>query len=377
MELITNDIEVKEGQILPMKLTNFEDLKKEIVAKMQEYRNMVVTEEKLKEAKTYRANLNKFEKAIANQRLLKVKEAEEQVGITKYVEECKYLEQYVKDASSDLDKQIKAFEKIEDDKKLKEITEFFIKNVGEFEGLIDFDKIYNPKWLNKTYKMEGIQAEIRHVFTKTKTDFDVISSQFADENIQKQVKRYYLNQISDASVLTLAILEGNKIVENNKKLEELQQVYTKSSQNITESEEKVTESEENITNSSQNQKLYTIAFLAEDMTIEQMQILKKCLKENNIKYGPVPKTEISKKSLTLDYTEENDEYVGVRYQAVSNDEEKIYFSVNNLDECPEDAIIGRDLFTADDYVSTLNKGIELAKKGYTEIEINEIESEEE
>ena len=27
MELLTSDIEIKEGQILPIKLTNFEDLK--------------------------------------------------------------------------------------------------------------------------------------------------------------------------------------------------------------------------------------------------------------------------------------------------------------------------------------------------------------
>ncbi len=376
MELITNDIEVKENKILPIRLTNFEELKKEIISKMQEYRNMVVTEEGIKEAKTYRANLNKFEKAIANQRLLKVKEAEEQVGITKYVEECKYLEQYVKDASNDLDKQIKAFEKKEDDKKLKEITDFFLENAGEFAGLINFDKIYNSKWLNKTYKMDDIQAEIRHIFAKTKTDFGVIDSQFANENINKQVKQYYLNKIDDPSVLTLAILEGNKVIEQNKKLEELKQKELQSSQNIAKSEENVTNSSQIPTNSEQNQKLYTIAFLAQDMTSEQMQILKKCLKENNIKYGPVPGFKKSNKPLILDYSESTDDYGDVRGQDLYNENEKINFSVYNLCECPEDAIIGRDLFTADDYISTLEKGIELAEKGYTEIKINEIESEE-
>lgn len=373
MELITNDIEVKDNQILPIKLTNFEDLKKEIVIKMQEYKEINVTEEKLKEAKEYRANLNKFEKAIAEQRKNKIKEAEEQLGLTQYMNECKQLEQYVKDASIFLDKQIKAFEQKEDDEKLQMITKFFIENVGDFEGLIDFDKIYNKKWLNKTYKMDDIQAEIRHIFTKTKTDFNVITTQFTDENIQKQVKQYYLNKINDASVLTLAILEGNKIVENNKKLEELKQKEAENRQKVTENEKNITTTVQNVP---QNENLKQLDFRV-FVTQEQMQKLKEFLVTNNIKYGPVPKNNKSKKVLILDYSESKDDYGDVRGQELSNKNEKISFSAYNLCECPEDAIIGRDLFSADDYISALSLGIELAQKGYTDIEINEIECEEE
>lgn len=46
----------------------------------------------------------------------------------------------------------------------------------------------------------------------------------------------------------------------------------------------------------------------------------------------------------------------------------IDFNVYNLSECPEDAIIGRDLFDAEDYIEALKKGIELAQMGYTNIE---------
>lgn len=292
MELLTSEIEVKEGQILPMKLTNFEDLKKQIIEKMTEYKEMAVTDEKLKEAKTYRANLNNFKKAISAQRIQKTKEVEEQLGLSKYINDCKELEQYVDDASSFLDKQIKELEKVEDDKKLKEITDFFVQNIGEFEGLIDFDKIYNPKWLNKTYKIGDIQAEIRHVFTKTKTDFDVIKTQFTDENLQKQVQQYYLNKIDDNNVLTLAILEGNKIIDQNKKLEELKQKETESTQNITDTTQKITGSTQKETETTQNEtqscRLAVIDFRVECTKI-QMKMLKDFLKANNIKYGPVPK----------------------------------------------------------------------------------------
>ena len=66
--------------------------------------------------------------------------------------------------------------------------------------------------------------------------------------------------------------------------------------------------------------------------------------------------------------EEIDEYDDTcRYQEINDKENDINFSVSNLDYCPEDAIIGRALFSANDYINTLNKGIELASKGITKV----------
>lgn len=50
------------------------------------------------------------------------------------------------------------------------------------------------------------------------------------------------------------------------------------------------------------------------------------------------------------------------------DELGVRFSVYNLDECPEDAIIGRELFDASDYLRAVRYGIELAKQGYDSVE---------
>lgn len=84
------------------------------------------------------------------------------------------------------------------------------------------------------------------------------------------------------------------------------------------------------------------------------------------------------KKLVLDYYTEEDYNIGcIEYESLSNEKENIYFSVSNLSECPEDAIIGRDLFTADDYIATLKKGMELAQKGYTDIIMNEVKEEDE
>ena len=65
--------------------------------------------------------------------------------------------------------------------------------------------------------------------------------------------------------------------------------------------------------------------------------------------------------------EDEDEYGEVSYQKLYDREEQVtFFTVSNLNECPEDAIIGRDLFDASDYIKAVRRGIKLAKQGYTD-----------
>ncbi len=47
------------------------------------------------------------------------------------------------------------------------------------------------------------------------------------------------------------------------------------------------------------------------------------------------------------------------------------FRVYDLNECPEDAIIGRDLFDADDFIYAVRFGMDLRDKGYTNLQIIE------
>ena len=55
-----------------------------------------------------------------------------------------------------------------------------------------------------------------------------------------------------------------------------------------------------------------------------------------------------------------------------NTEEYVYFDVCDLNECPEDAIIGRNLFTADDFIEAVKLGFRIAKHGYDEITVTDV-----
>lgn len=366
MELKTEDIKALE----PVKF-NYEELKKELAEKVENYKNLVYTEENINMAKKDRANLNKLKKAI-NDEKIRVKNTL-LAPYTDFESKCKELIEIVDTSVENVDRQVKAFEDEEKRTKREEIQKYFNEHVGHFKDVIIFKNIFEDRWLNKTTTMKTVQADIEHIFSRASSDLITIESTVPDKEIQKQCIAFYFKNITNPSILGTTIQKARELIEEQKKIEELKQAErTEKTENGTKSTKNGTENTENGT-----EKKITIAFLAQEMTMEQVQALKKCLKDNNIKYRPVPGFEKSKKPLVLDYSESKDDYEDVRGQELYNEIEKIDFSVYNLADCPEDAIIGRDLFTADDYIDALHKGMELAKKGYTDIEINEIESEEE
>lgn len=57
----------------------------------------------------------------------------------------------------------------------------------------------------------------------------------------------------------------------------------------------------------------------------------------------------------------------------SPDSEKFTFTAYNMCECPEDATVDRDLFNGYDYLTAIQLGMELAREGYTSIEVTDIE----
>ncbi len=364
MELKTEDIKALE----PVKF-NYEELKKELTEKVENYKNLVYTEENINMAKKDRANLNKLKKAISDEKI-RVKNTL-LAPYADFESKCKELIKIVDTSVENVDRQVKAFEDEEKRAKREEIQKYFNEHVGRFKDVIIFENVFEDRWLNKTTAMKTVQADIEHIFSRATSDLTVIESTVPDKEIQKQCIAFYFKNITNPSILGTTIQKARELIEEQKKIEELKQAEIKKAEG-TEKTESGTKSTENGT-----EKKITIAFLAQEMVNEQMQALKKCLKDNNIKYGPVPGFQKSKKPLVLDYSESKNDYEDIRGQELYNEIEKINFSVYNLADCPEDAIIGRDLFTADDYIDALCKGMELAKKGYTDIEINEIESEEE
>lgn len=262
--------EIKE--LAPVKF-NYEDIKKWVTEKTAEYKSVVYTPETISLAKQDRATLNKVSDAINNEK----KRIKNEL-LKPYVDfenKCKELMAIVDDASKTIDKQVKSFEEKEQNEKKEEIRNIFNTYIGDFKELIDFDNIFNPRWLNKTYTLKKIEEEINHLVVKTQDDLNIIENTIEDESLLPQIKIFYFKNINEPSVLGNSLQEYQRIVESRKKLESL-----KNTQNVTRSQQNITENEQNITNS---EKLLQIDFrvLA---TREQFEKLRDFLIENKIDF---------------------------------------------------------------------------------------------
>ena len=234
------ELKVEEIKALAPIQFNYEDIKKWITEKAKEYKSMVYTEETITNAKSDRATLNKVAKALNDEKIRIKKEVLK--PFEDFESKCKELQGIITDASNSIDIQVKAFETKEQEENKKQIEDLFNTYIGDFKELIIFEQIFNQRWLNKTYTIKKIEDEIKHLIAKTTTDLKVIDAQIQDESINKSVKNYYFNNITDPSILGNSLQEGMKIDENNKKLEQLRntQKATSEEQNIKENSEKIT-----------------------------------------------------------------------------------------------------------------------------------------
>lgn len=84
------------------------------------------------------------------------------------------------------------------------------------------------------------------------------------------------------------------------------------------------------------------------------------------------------KLLTVDFVTDEDQWGCVTSEEIhgmSDNGTEINFYVHDLSECPEDAILGRDLFSGAEYLEAIELGMKLAQEGYTGIECNCIKEE--
>lgn len=181
---------------------NHEAIKKEVAEKVERYKNLVYSEEQIKDAKTDRANLRKFVEALETKR----KEIKKQClePYEAFEKQMKEIVGIVNEPILLIDTQVKNYEKQEQKKKLDEITEIF--NNGNFPDWVTFDMIRDDKWLNASIKMSTIRTEIEGKLKKITNDLDILANlpEFAFESTE--VYKHTLD-------LNMAISEGKRLSE--------------------------------------------------------------------------------------------------------------------------------------------------------------------
>ena len=116
----------------------------------------------------------------------------------------------INECSAKIDVIVKEVEQREKETKKSIIIEYF---ESLHFSLIDFDRLFNPKWLNKTTKLKDIQDEIQGRIEKIQADLSVL-----DRIGEAEAKQYYLSTLN----LDAALAKADEIKANRERLAALE-----------------------------------------------------------------------------------------------------------------------------------------------------------
>lgn len=185
---------------------NFEELKEEITNKSALYKNMVYTDETIKDAKSDIALLNKFKTALEDKR----KEVKKQClePYNQFEKQIKELVAIIDEPVKLIGEQITEFEDREKAEKHEQIIELF--NKAGFQSFVTLEQIYDPKWLNKSVSLKSIEEELTNTVYRIGHDVTTINS-------LKEYSFEALEHYKKTLDLAGAIAEGQRLADIQKR----------------------------------------------------------------------------------------------------------------------------------------------------------------
>lgn len=186
---------------------NFDELKQEITDRVELYRNLVYTEDQVKQAKADRANLNKFVKALSDERIKVKKQCLQPYEA--FEAKVNELSKIVQEPIRLIDEQVKGYEEKQKQDKLKAIQDLWC-SLEVTDGRLTFKMIFNEKWLNASVSMKSVQAEMEERIKKFNDDMATLANlpEFGFEAQEIYISTLDINK---------AISEGHRLSEIAKK----------------------------------------------------------------------------------------------------------------------------------------------------------------
>ena len=168
------ELKIKAPQTQPV-VFNYEELHTALEMKLADYKDRVYDETMIAEAKSDTANLNKLKKTLSDERISRKKDYMK--PFEKFEEQIKELCDMIDEATSGIKAQLDTYEQKRIEEKRIAIRELFSEIASNYDALdfITLEKIYNPKWENKSVTDKAIATEITEVFEKAGKDLEIIS----------------------------------------------------------------------------------------------------------------------------------------------------------------------------------------------------------
>lgn len=262
---------------------NYEELKAEIAAKMEDYNTLVFTEETIKEAKVDRANLRKLKDAIEDERKRIKKLCNE--PYLAFEAKVKEITALIDKPIGLIDAQIKEVEEKKKQEKQEQIRILF-DHVG-FPFPVTLEQIFDPKWLNASVSLKTVQdallARQHDMEEDMKTLENLKEFGFEAQEVYKQT----LN-INSAIAAASRMSEIQKAKERAEE-ERIAREEARKAAEAQKAAEPVADPEPEAATKPIHEEVpirFTVAFSCTG-TAEQLDALKHFLIDNGIEYKPV------------------------------------------------------------------------------------------
>lgn len=153
---------------------NFLELKKEIAETVQGYETSVYTDDTMKQAKADRAKLRKFVDALETKR----KEIKKKylVPYEQFERQEQELVALVQKAIDSIDGQVKSYEERLRAEKTDKIREFYEDNIYDMGPYLPFDRVMKPEYANASTSMKSIREEILAQIQKVSEGIAILNS---------------------------------------------------------------------------------------------------------------------------------------------------------------------------------------------------------
>ena len=136
-----------------------------------------------------RALLNKTSKALNDKRIALEKEFNKPFENFKAI--IKETTDLIKSASSKIDEVVKEVENKDKEEKKKAIMIIFESEVSELKDVLPFERIFDERWLNKTFDIKDVEKDLISKLEQIRTDLITISELHSKYEIE--LKNDYLS----------------------------------------------------------------------------------------------------------------------------------------------------------------------------------------
>ena len=146
---------------------------------IQKYDGLVFTDEEIPEAKKRMADLNRLKKNIEDKR----KEIKKEIAepYMQFEAQIKPIVQRIDEVRGKIDVQVKDYERIRDEKKQKEIQDWWAANGTKG---VSIQLVWDPRYLNATFTMDQVIQDLKAKKEKNTENLALICNMAKDNPVQ-------------------------------------------------------------------------------------------------------------------------------------------------------------------------------------------------